>query len=146
MSVVPCAVQPLEDEDVDMGVSCDDSDDEQGRPQVKQHKRPATAAKGPGGTPGRAHLSSLQLSSRTAVAPKPAAPDTAQATGDGRAGVPQWKDQIENDPFFASAGPDASDEDTAKTATLEGRGTLAQQSAATEVSTMSCNAALITCP
>ena len=141
------AMQPLEDEDVeDEDLENDafssDNEDEQGRPQVKQQQKPAIAAKSPGGTSGSAQVSSLQLSSRAAVAPRPAAPDTAQGTGDGCAGPPRWKDQIEDDPFFASAGPDASDEDTAKTAIVKGPGASAWQSAVREVSTMSCNAAL----
>ena len=138
--MVSLAMQPLEDEDVE--VDATDSEGGQGRPQVKQQQKPATAAKSPGGTTGSAQPSSLQLSSRAAAPPKSAAPDTAQGMGDSRAGPPRWRDQIEDDPFFASAGPDAADEDIAKTATLESQGTSARQSAVREVSTMSRKVAL----
>ncbi len=140
VSVTPFAMQSHED--VDMDASSNGSEDEQGHQEVKQPQKPASVARSPGGTTGSAHLSSPQLASRAAAAPRPAAPGTAQGTGDGHAGAPRWKDQIEDDPFFASAGSDALDADTAKAATLEGRGTSARQSAVRKVSTMSCNAAL----
>eukprot|EP00891_Asterochloris_glomerata_P008970 jgi/Astpho2/8970/Aster-02645 len=121
-----------EHEDVDMDASSNGSEDEQGHQEVKQPQKPASVARSPGSTTGSAHLSSPQLASRAAAAPRPAAPGTAQGTGDGHAGAPRWKDQIEDDPFFASAGSDALDANTAKAATLEGRGTSARQSAVRE--------------